>query len=474
MVQGKLMKLNLRILVYLNPSNINKITHKFNLQQDSGFILVKNTILALNEIEDWHFYVLVPSLDCWDNKPDNVTLMEYPYVNDALNSRFHFDTNALLKLFNNYKHDIDLIWTMLPEHSGALKGFANKRREEIPVFSYINWMDYNNKGYAPSYRLRMLDGILNSDAVGIQSEHMLLTMTELAKPYEKEIANSNIHIINPKTKLYPHITPTIGNTIAFNHRISTESGFHEMMSLASEHLRYPIWVTNINDVPINYGNKVISKRYENADEYYAKLSSVRFGISYHVGYSMWSMSVLDLMAMGKVVLVPNKNAFSEMFPYNYPFYFSNEKEFLEKLEYLQSCDDDILKLWGQRNQQEVIKRFTWFKQAVEFSNLFYSMISNKTNKKTKSVFDSIFEYGAVTKGDLINKNITEFRRICSRSWNKTRIELMRDWGIKDNVSSEHTIFYVKEYDITKGVTKRPEKVMTPYEKKQREKKGKQK
>jgi len=457
------------VLVYLNPSNINKVTHKFNLKQDSGFILVKNSILELSKVEDWHFYVLVPDTACWEDKPENVTLLEYPYVNDALNSRFHFDTNAILSVFNNYKHDIDLIWTMLPEHAGALKGFCNKRREEVPVFSYINWMDYKKtKGYEPSYKLRMIDGIKNSDAVGIQSEHMMRYMKELVKPYENEINFDNIEVINPKTHI-PNVESTIGNLIAFNHRISTESGFQPMMKLASEHLMFKVWVTNINNVPIK-SDHVISKKYDNHFEYYNELSKVRFGISYHIGYSMWSMSVLDLMAVGKVVLVPKANAFTEMFPDNYPFFFSNDEEFLSKLDYLQTCDNEVLTVWGDRNRKIVSNKFEWSKQAEELSRVFYKIIKNKKTKKTNSVYEQIHKYGAVTKGDLINKNITDFGRQCSRAWNKCRIELMRDFEVLDDTTSEHTVFYIKGYDITKGVTVRPEKVMTPYEKRIKERK----
>ena len=39
--------------------------------------------------------------------------------------------------------------------------------------------------------------------------------------------------------------------------------------------------------------------------------------------------------------------------------------------------------------------------------------------------------------------------MCSRAWNKTRIELMRDFGVKDDVLKTETIFYSSNTEITK-------------------------
>jgi hypothetical protein len=439
------------------------------LTKDSGFNLVRSTILALNEIEDWHYYVLIPP-ECMEEVkpmfPKNVTLVPYPYMNDALNSRFHFDTNALNSYFNNYKHDIDVCWTMLPEHSGALKAFFNKRREEIPVFSLIAWMDYKpTKGYEPSYLLRMVDGILSSDAVAIQSDHMLKFMAHDLLWKYRDIVNTSdgTYVINPKTEV-PDVESRIGDIIGFPHRISTESYFKEMFELCKDKLRYVLWVTNLNNNPIEPHPMLLVKPVENHDDYYKQLANIRFGISYHIGYSMWSMSVLDMMAVGKVVLVPKRNAFPEMFPEDYPFFFSDEDEFLRKLYYLQTCDNSVLIEWGCRNREIVQQRFTWDIQAREISKIFYGMLRpTKSNKKTASVLREITKYKILTKGDAINKNLTDFSRQCSRAWNRVRIELMRNHGIKDDMSTEYTTFYLPDYDLSKGILERPVKRPTNYD-----------
>ena len=473
--------MNLRILVYLNPSNIDKTTHKFRLQGDSGFLLVKNSILALNKRQNWHFYLLVPDLECWPDKPKNVTLVPYPYVNDALNSRFHFDTNALCDYFNNYAHDIDLIWTMLPEQAGSLRAFANKRREEIPIFSYINWWDYRSadKGYEPSYLWRLVDGFENSDLVGVQSEWML----ECLKNDPKLAKNADLgkaRVIPPKTNK-TDIKGQYGDFIAFPHRISQESGFHEFMDLVRDRLKFRVWVSNLNNASVENEPMVDFGMIQSHDDYYTYLSKSRFGVSYHTGYSMWSMSVLDMMAVGKVVLVPDKNAFPEMFGNGYPFYFSNKDQFLDKFEYLQTCPTEELEMWGEKNRMLAQKYFSWERQAEELEQIFLGLVAQgseqgthnplvigsnpirpRTTKKTPSVLAKVREFGKIYKTDLINKNITDFGRQCSRAWNKCRIEMMRDHGIMDDHESELTIFFTPE-NKDKAILARPEKVPTRFD-----------
>ena len=444
--------MNLRILIYLNPSNIDKVTHEFKLEADSGFVIIKNSILALNKYVDWHFYILVPDLNCWRDRPNNVTLIEYPYINDALNSRFHFNSVVLNDVFSNYRQDIDFIWSMLPEVVANLKAFAIKRREELPIFTFINWMDYKKtKGYEPSYKLRMLEGILEADIVGIQSHHMLNTMKEILSGHE--ITEDKIHIMPPKT-ISNNTLPEIGNIIGFPHRVSTESGFYEMYNLIKDHLNMKLWISNINNAQVEDDPNVVNEYFADRELYYQQISNLRFGISYHINYSMWSMSVLDMLAHGKCVLAPNKNAFPEMFPDNYPYLFNDNKEFLSMFKHLQSCNKKELLKWGQKCMDYVNNRFTWDIQAKTIKRLFMDQLHAKKTNRAKDISSIIRKYNAITKSDLINKNMTEFHRRISRSWNKTRIDMMRNYGIKDDITSSETIFY---YDCERYTRNRIEK-----------------
>jgi len=341
-----------------------------------------------------------------------------------------------------------LCWTMLPENVSNLKAFFSKRREEIPIFCYSNWLQNSNSNYEPSYKWRTIEGAMDCDAFGYQSNHMLSYM-------KRNIFNgvdidySKFYKITPKTDLIDVSDNVIKDKIVFNHRISADSYFNKMIKIIKDELKMPLWVTNINNSS-EYKHKFIEyNNIKKREDYFKELKKVRFGISYHIGYSMWSMSVLDLMICGKVVLVPKLNSFVEMFGNAYKYYFENEKEFIKKFKILQGVNEGELMMWGAYNRERAEKLFTWQVLAKQLNKIFLDIITKKTTKKTKSVLNIINKRGKISKQELINLNLTDYGRMCSRAWNKTRIELMRNYGVKDDVSKTETMFYSSNTEILK-------------------------
>ena len=445
--------LNLRVLIYLNPSCVDRVTHKINMESDSGWCLVKDTVEAMNKICEYHFFILFPSegtsqglIEVWPGKPNNVTLLLYPYTNDALTNRYHLDINAIGKHFNCYRHDIDLVWTMLPENVGGLKAFTNKRREEVPIVAYCNWMDSKKSaGYEPEYKYRMLEGAVESSAMILQSDHHYKSFKKIISTISNATFKEKISIINPKV-VDPYVDDlSMGGEIAFPHRVNQVSGFKKMFSLCCGDLRMPIWVTNINKTPIEADHLIKAHHYHSKEDFYKRLAKVRFGLSYHIGYSMWSMSVLEMMALGKCVLVPNMNAFPEMFDVDYPFMFKNDAEFIEKIKYMQDPESDYdLIYWGKQNRKRFYKKFTYQIQAEQMVSLFESLVrKGKTTAKTESVESLVRVRGRITKQEILNKGLTVFGRLGSRAWNKARIEMMLN-GVNDDTSKSETTFYIKE------------------------------
>tara|TARA_R110000764_G_scaffold227729_1_gene317981 strand:- start:62 stop:907 length:846 start_codon:yes stop_codon:yes gene_type:complete len=264
-----------------------------------------------------------------------------------------------------------------------------------------------------------------------------------------DIDYSKFHKITPKTDLIDISDSVVDNKIVFNHRISADSYFNDMLEIIKDDLKLPLWVTNINN-SVKIKHKLIEyNNIKNREDYFKELKKVRFGVSYHIGYSMWSMSVIDLMICGKVVLVPKLNAFVEIFGEDYKYFFEDKKEFLYKFNLLQSINDGELLLWGAYNRERAEKLFTWNVLAENLDKIFKNIITKKTTKKTKSVLDVINKRGKISKQELINLNLTDYGRMCSRAWNKTRIELMRDFGVKDDVLKTETIFYSSNTEITK-------------------------
>ena len=165
---------------------------------------------------------------------------------------------------------------------------------------------------------------------------------------------------------------------------------------------------------------------------------------------MWSMSVLDLMSCNKVVLVPRKNAFVEMFGTEYKYYFNDPEDFVRQFNLLQNTSDDELTRWGTYNRERAEKLFTWDSLAIQLRDIFYSILSTRTSPKTASVLKVISEVGRISKKQLSTNPLTDYgTMITSRAWNKTRIELMRDYGIQDDIYSPITMFQPKGTKLTK-------------------------
>jgi len=465
--------MNLRVLIYLNPSVFDKVTHKFDLTKDSGFLMVKNSILAISQIRDYHFYLLVPSKDAWVDAPKNVTLVEYPYINDALNTRYHFDTVALHEKFSVYRQDIDLIWTMLPENVSNFRAWALKRRESIPIFTYCNWVNYQQSAEWPSYQYRLMEGLVDCDAFGIQSEHMKSFLVDYLVGKAgittiDKIPFNKVHIISPKTigKVFDCTPSSSSKIIGFPHRISQESYFNQMYELIKPYLGdCRIWVSNLSGTHIDNDGGIINKSYPNWDEYMEELRKIKFGISYHIGYSMWSMSVLDMMAVGKVVLAPNKNAFPEIFPEGYPFLFDGKKDFLDKFKQLMNTSEEMMECWGRKNQEQIRKKFTWSVHAMQLVDLWESLLTTKTHYKTAKIMDLLHEYNAISKYGILKQDVIEdYKGNINLAWSVTRQELMRDFGVKDDINCADTIFYLdKEKYKKEGLWNVPKNlVYNPY------------
>ena len=85
----------------------------------------------------------------------------------------------------------------------------------------------------------------------------------------------------------------------------------------------------------------------------------------------------------------------------------------------------------------------------QLHEIFSAIITKKTTKKTLSVLEVINKHGKITKQTIINKGLSSYGRMCSRAWNKTRIELMRDYGIRDDISKAETTFFAEGVEIYK-------------------------
>jgi len=466
--------LNLRCLVYLNPSLFDERTHSFDLRSDSGFILTYNVINEILKKYDWHFFILMPpevKEKDYFIKPRHVTYVPYQYPLSAMESRFSLDPILIKDYFQFMRHDIDVVWSMIPGLMGGLHSTVNNKMRQAAIkFGYFNWVDSPNNQFptTPIFILQQVNGILNSHFCGVNSQVMKDEILFSAKRY---VNQETLEFIAEKLWIMPpgvtkkenvNFSDYDPNLIVFNHRFNKFTNFSGLLELVNEMFPgdkpFRIWVTDRSRKKRIKKPWIIYRNYPSFQDYVNQLSRVNFGVSTHVTYSMWSMSVLDLFSLGKPVLLPeNLRVFKEMTYEGYPFFYSTKKEFMRKFKEL--LNRPFLE------ERKKIKEFTdqnflwefFADKLVEGVERFYSN-PRKLKKTPEFVKDNIIEivkkFGAVSKRELYLKNISSVGSRVSLAWPYVRRNLILS-GIKDDTSRPDTVFYVGE---------KPPKILPEFEK----------
>ena len=452
------MFMNLRILTILNPSAFGLNDHKWRPHMDSGWTLVKNAILEMNKICDYHFYVLFPDFQdkvdspyyqqIWENKPDNVTMIPYPYMNDAMSNRYNLNIKYLHSL-SQYKYDFDLIWCFQPELLSGLKAWMNKRRDEIPMVCYSAWIRAkdNDGGFPPAYHMASLAGLVDSNRFLLQSEHMKQTFLDEIAGHEyinvDKLPLEKIEIMTPKIQHVEYEEVPEENMIAFPHRLYGHSNWKKCFDLTLPIIGdNKLWITDINNNYHGKDKEILKQGFDNWDEYFSQLRKCKFGVSYHTGYSMWTMSVLDCMQAGIPVLVPNKNAFPEMMPEGYKYMFKDKNEYEELFKELMDMSEEERRAIGKQLCDRVHKQYTWRTCAEQLRDIFEYEMNHKFKmhtENTQKVLDLIKNDGYTSKHAIFKSKRTDYI-IMSRSWHVTRAELIRDHGILDDMTQTKPVF----------------------------------
>lgn len=429
-------KMNLRCLIYLNPSLI-RITQT-SLTPDSGFIFVHEMINAIQKQCDWHFYILVPkgfTDKTMFNEPDKITYVPHEYSTNALENRLMF-RDDFTSYFKKFDYDIDFFWTMLPEQVSCLMRFASKRRiMPIRIFSYINWIDCPETRMigneddpdsryfcAPKFIARQIEGCELSLFAGVNSETMKETLLTSAKEMFKQeyldTIEKQLTIIPPAiNEKNNDITKFDNNLVVFNHRISKYTGFIDLYQTLknkfSPMFPFKLWVTDPLNKPssstiveMKKESWIINKTIKNYKDYLKELENVNFGVSFHNNYCVWSMSVLDLLSLGKPVLLPEKmKVFKEIVYPDYPFFYKDKAEFLTK--FIECLNRPFIEE-RQKIKQYIENNFTWDKSATIFIDTLQkrfndTKIESNQIRKLQYIMNLINTEGPVTKSSIFSK-----------------------------------------------------------------------
>ena len=299
----------MRVLVYLNPLVVNKISKKFLYEKDSGFLYTKQLISSLPP--DWKFTILTPKGVPQEFFP-NCTLVEYDYSTSIHQNRYHFNRNILAKALP-YGKDIDLVLNMQPEVSANLRVFfENQRREKPIIVNYFHWIDCKESRKFASqlggFISRQIEGINSADLSLFHNEYAmgLLEQSRVENGYPAvDYSSGFFHPAPTKFGCDPFKLPD-KKIILFNHRLNNTTGWKQVVNICKKLKRddFVLWLTddqNLKEVWLNDEDYIIVQNVS-FEHYGYLLQHAHFSVANLQGYATWNMSVIDSMYHGTSVV----------------------------------------------------------------------------------------------------------------------------------------------------------------------------
>lgn len=454
------MILVLRGLIFSNPLIVDKVSHQFLYQKDSGFLVAKEIIQSMPD--NYRYYWVIPDRIAehkWFKEANqNVQIVPYPYSTNIHQNRFEFYGDIFRGTFP-YGTDIDFIMCHQPEVTGSIKTWVqNQRRDNPVVLSFHHWIDCEasrkfGAGLQPFF-LRSWEGYLASD---INYFHCAYAHSLFAEEADNNISGLAIRdkrvgffkpppFPNESVKPEPIPLPS-EKIIVFNHRLNQTTCYDEVLEICAGMYQgrqdFVLWITDVNRMKYSKERYpfVIEQALPEA-QYKYLLQSAHFSVCNHRGYSTWNMAIVDSYHNGCLALIPKRDVYLDMFAGTKAEVFHSNKHDLQELMkiYLDKGEPEI---------ETITKRVIadcpnlFARDSFDYSPEIIKLIEERCSGKMPLGYDNVRQYIIETDGcykqDWVNK-FWEFH--VNSNFQKIRWNLLLD-GVNDN-TKRHEVFYSEE------------------------------
>lgn len=429
------MNMNLRVLIYMNPLVVDKISKKFLWWKDSGFIYTKQLIESLPKT--WRFTILVPK--GFDNSFFGTThiidCIEYDYSTSIHQNRYHFNRNIIAKALP-YGIDIDVVLNMQPEVSANLRVFfTNQRREKPIIINYFHWIDCKeSRTYA-----KELGGFINRQVEGYCAVDLNLFHNEYAfNLFYQSVLDNHLQSQFPeedKSDYFHPLSTTYGmkpialpdkKIILFNHRLNNTTGWREVLDIFKEiDTDAILWFTDESNIKVkkeleNEKNVIVQS--VPFESYGYLLSKSHFSVCNLQDYTTWNMALLDSINHGTAVI-------------------SNDTPLMKELGAFTTGDlkHGIIKALSATPK---LKTRKLIQEDFPLEDWLEDNIQKRTDCKNPKKYDEVYDYISTNKStekrDFINKFWTFH---ANSNFQIIRWKLLCD-GIRDGTTKKLTTYEI--------------------------------
>ena len=386
--------MNLRVLIYMNPLTVDKVSKKFLWWKDSGFLYTKQLIASLPK--GYHYTILTPKgFDTSFFGEGNITCVEYDYSTSIHQNRYHFNRNIIAKALP-YGVDIDVVLNMQPEVAANLRVFfENQRREKPIIVNYFHWIDCKeSRNGGEKFIYRQLEGANAADLNLFHSDQAMtlfnnsLVEEQMLHLLKETTVCDEFHPLPTTYGMKPILTPD--KYILFNHRLNNTTGWREVLEIYKKlDTDTILWFTDESNLKVKKeledtpGVIVASVPFES---YGYVLANAHFTVCNLQEYATWNMAVLDSIHHGTQVISNNTPLMKQL-----GAHYTNELE----LSIKERLDGDKLVVRCENH--------TDFDLVDYLEETIDGRVSGKNPKKCDEVYNYINDVGTVEKREWVNR-----------------------------------------------------------------------